>query len=130
MKAATLAGVVPSAEAGHRAYRPPALLGFELERGEQADEASRAQFLIDHPARQVSDAGAAGRLAFSARQGEAIGRPGTVQVVVEGKARNTPTNVRIGGNAVIAFSTTIEVWPGRRTPATPDPQGSGAGWQP
>jgi PhzF family phenazine biosynthesis protein len=47
-------------------------------------------------------------LAFKAQQGEAIGRPGTVEVTVE-IAGGRPTSVRVGGSAVIVFKTEIEL---------------------
>lgn len=46
------------------------------------------------------------RLAFKARQGEAIGRPGTVEVTVE-IAGGRPTTVRVGGSAVIVFKSEL-----------------------
>lgn len=45
---------------------------------------------------------------FTAAQGEAIGRAGTMQVIVKTEGRK-PVEVRIVGNAVIAFSTEIEI---------------------
>jgi PhzF family phenazine biosynthesis protein len=39
---------------------------------------------------------------FKGRQGEAIGRPGTVEVTVE-IAAGRPKQVKVGGNAVIVF---------------------------
>lgn len=47
-------------------------------------------------------------LAFKGRQGEAIGRPGTVEVTVE-IADGRPTTVRVGGRAVIVFKSEIEL---------------------
>lgn len=46
------------------------------------------------------------RLTFKARQGEAIGRPGTVEVTVE-IAEGKPTAVRVGGSAVIVFQSEL-----------------------
>lgn len=46
------------------------------------------------------------RLAFKARQGEAIGRPGTVEVTVK-IAEGRPTVVQVGGHAVVVFQTEI-----------------------
>ena len=46
--------------------------------------------------------------AFKARQGEAIGRPGTVEVAVE-IVDGRPTTVRVGGAAVIVFQSEIEL---------------------
>ncbi len=45
---------------------------------------------------------------FRARQGEAMLRPGTAHVWVEMK-QGTPKEVRVGGDAVIVFSTTITI---------------------
>jgi PhzF family phenazine biosynthesis protein len=45
---------------------------------------------------------------FRARQGEAMGRPGIVEVEVE-RSNRTPTVVRIGGRAVIAFRADLEI---------------------
>jgi PhzF family phenazine biosynthesis protein len=45
---------------------------------------------------------------FRARQGEAMGRPGVVDVEVESSG-NTPTLVRVGGRAIIAFKATLEL---------------------
>ena len=45
---------------------------------------------------------------FRARQGEAMGRPGTVEVEVVIQDSN-PVRVRVGGRAVVAFRTEIEV---------------------
>jgi len=47
-------------------------------------------------------------LTFRARQGEALGRPGVVEVEVEVNG-TTPTVVRVSGRAVIVFRTEIEV---------------------
>ena len=43
---------------------------------------------------------------FSAMQGEAIGRTGTMKVTVKKKG-TVPSMVQITGDAVIAFSTTL-----------------------
>ncbi len=45
---------------------------------------------------------------FKAQQGEAIGRPGTVQVTVE-LDRGKPKIVRVGGQAVVAFRAELEL---------------------
>ena len=45
---------------------------------------------------------------FTAQQGEAIGRTGRINVTVEIKDGN-PVKVKVGGRAVIAFQTTIEI---------------------
>jgi PhzF family phenazine biosynthesis protein len=47
-------------------------------------------------------------LSFRARQGEALGRPGTVEVIVEAEG-TTPKQVRVAGRAVIAFKSEIEL---------------------
>jgi PhzF family phenazine biosynthesis protein len=46
------------------------------------------------------------RLAFKGRQGEAIGRLGTVEVTVE-IAEGRPETVRVGGRAVIVFKSEL-----------------------
>jgi PhzF family phenazine biosynthesis protein len=46
------------------------------------------------------------RLAFKARQGEAIGRPGTVEVTVE-IVEGRPTVVQVGGCAVVVFKSEL-----------------------
>ena len=46
------------------------------------------------------------RFAFKGRQGEAIGRPGTVEVTVE-IAEGIPRIVRVGGRAVIVFKSEL-----------------------
>jgi len=48
------------------------------------------------------------RFTFRARQGEAIGRSGTVEVEVT-LQDGEPMQVRVGGNAVIVFKTEIEI---------------------
>jgi PhzF family phenazine biosynthesis protein len=47
-----------------------------------------------------------GLLSFRARQGEALGRPGTIEVSVDVE-ETTPTVVRVAGRAVIVFRTGI-----------------------
>lgn len=47
-------------------------------------------------------------LSFTGKQGEAMGRPGTVDIEVYIN-NGVPDKVKIGGNAVIIFKTTIEV---------------------
>lgn len=47
-------------------------------------------------------------LCFRAKQGEAIGRPGIVEVAVE-LENGTPVKVKVGGQAVVAFKTEIEI---------------------
>jgi PhzF family phenazine biosynthesis protein len=49
-----------------------------------------------------------GTLSFRALQGEALGRPGTVEVIVEAEG-TTPKLVRVAGRAVIAFKSEIEL---------------------
>lgn len=49
-----------------------------------------------------------GIVTFLGQQGEAIGRPGVVEVVVEMKD-DEPTKVKVGGDATIAFKTEIEI---------------------
>lgn len=47
-------------------------------------------------------------LSFNGRQGEAIGRPGTVEVTVEIEA-DLPKTVKVGGQAVIVFQTELRL---------------------
>lgn len=61
-------------------------------------------YLVRH--RLVPAAG--DRLFFKARQGEAIGRPGTVEVTVE-IADGRPQKVKVGGSAVIVFKSELEL---------------------
>ncbi|MCE5263111.1 MAG: PhzF family isomerase [Deltaproteobacteria bacterium] len=61
-------------------------------------------YLVKHRLVPVSGS----RFAFKARQGEAMGRPGTVDVTVE-IANGRPTTVRVGGRAVIVFQSEIEL---------------------
>jgi PhzF family phenazine biosynthesis protein len=49
-----------------------------------------------------------GELRFRARQGEAMNRPGIVEVMVEAEG-STPKVVRVGGRAVIAFRAELEL---------------------
>jgi PhzF family phenazine biosynthesis protein len=49
-----------------------------------------------------------GTLTFRARQGEALGRPGVVEVIVEAEG-TTPKLVRVAGRAVIAFQSELEL---------------------
>ena len=55
--------------------------------------------LVDIPANQLT---------FKAKQGEAIGRPGIVDVEVE-LQNGEPAIVKVGGNAVIVYKTEIEI---------------------
>jgi len=50
----------------------------------------------------------ANQLTFRAKQGEAIGRSGTVDVEVE-LQNGEPAVVKVGGNAVIVYKTEIEL---------------------
>lgn len=49
-----------------------------------------------------------GVLRFRALQGEALGRPGVVEVIVEAEG-GTPRLVRVGGRAVVAFQSELEL---------------------
>lgn len=49
-----------------------------------------------------------GRLYFRARQGEALGRPGTVEVEVETEGPN-PKVVRVAGRAVVVYKSELEL---------------------
>lgn len=49
-----------------------------------------------------------GTLTFSARQGEALGRPGVVEVIVEAEG-TAPKLVRVAGRAVIVFQSELEL---------------------
>lgn len=61
-------------------------------------------YLVKHGIATPKD----GVFTFRARQGEAMGRPGIVEVEVEADG-STPEVVRVGGRAVIAFRAKIEV---------------------
>ncbi len=61
-------------------------------------------YLVQHRLLDGTD----GSVHFTARQGEAMGRPGTVQVTVDCEA-GMPTRVRVGGDAVVAFQTEISL---------------------
>jgi PhzF family phenazine biosynthesis protein len=61
-------------------------------------------YLVKH---QLVSAGN-GVFAFSARQGEAIGRPGIVEVEVDVQ-NGEPVQARVGGRAVVAFKTEFEI---------------------
>lgn len=61
-------------------------------------------FLVQHQLVPLLDE----TLSFHARQGEAMGRPGTIEVIVEVE-NNLPKRVKVGGRAVIAFKTEIEI---------------------
>ncbi|UCC85034.1 MAG: PhzF family isomerase [Gemmatimonadota bacterium] len=49
-----------------------------------------------------------GTLTFRARQGEALGRPGVVEVIVEAEG-TSPKLVRVAGRAIIAFQSELEL---------------------
>jgi PhzF family phenazine biosynthesis protein len=49
-----------------------------------------------------------GVFAFKAKQGEAIGRAGTVEVEVNVQ-NGDPVQVKVGGRAVVAFKTELEI---------------------
>lgn len=51
-----------------------------------------------------------GRLCFLGRQGEAMGRPGTVEVRVDAEG-DRPVRVRVAGRAVVVFQATLEIPP-------------------
>jgi PhzF family phenazine biosynthesis protein len=61
-------------------------------------------YVIRHKLIEVHD----GTIRFNAMQGEAIGRPGVVEVQVD-VHNGVPTKTRVGGRAVIVFRTEIEV---------------------
>ena len=61
-------------------------------------------YLVCHKILEASD----GSVTFKGKQGEAIGRPGIVTVNVEVKD-GKPFKVQVGGNAVVAFKTEIEI---------------------
>ncbi len=62
-------------------------------------------YLVHHGLAPASEDG---ETYFRARQGEAMGRPGTAHVWVRSEA-GTPTEVRVGGDATIVFRMEIEV---------------------
>ncbi|MGD2152664.1 MAG: PhzF family isomerase [Gemmatimonadales bacterium] len=49
-----------------------------------------------------------GTLTFRARQGEALGRPGVVEVMVDAEG-GTPKRVRVAGRAVVVFQSELEL---------------------
>ena len=61
-------------------------------------------YIVRHNLVEISKAS----LLFNALQGEAIGRPGIVEVHVDVQD-TVPTRVRVGGRAVIAFETEIAI---------------------
>lgn len=60
-------------------------------------------YLVKHGLAAASD----GTLSFRARQGEALGRPGVVEVIVEAEG-STPRLVRVAGRAVIVFQSELK----------------------
>lgn len=61
-------------------------------------------YLVQHRLASRTD----GVFSFKARQGEAMGRPGTVEVTVELDG-DKPKTVRVGGRAVVVFETTLQL---------------------
>ena len=61
-------------------------------------------YLVHHRLALPTD----GVFSFKARQGEAMGRPGTVEVTVI-LDRDKPKTVRVGGRAIVAFETEFEL---------------------
>lgn len=61
-------------------------------------------YLVRHGLASVTN----GTLRFRARQGEALGRPGTVEVIVDAEG-SIPRRVRVAGQAVIVFDCEIDV---------------------
>lgn len=61
-------------------------------------------YLVKHGLAAAAD----GLLSFRARQGEALGRPGVVEVEVEAQEL-VPKRVRVAGRAVIAFQADLEL---------------------
>jgi len=61
-------------------------------------------YLVHHNLADTSD----GIVVFKGKQGEAIGRPGIVEVMVDIKD-GKPFRVRVGGDATIAFKTEMEI---------------------
>lgn len=61
-------------------------------------------YLVHHRILEASN----GTVTFKGKQGEAIGRPGTVTVTVEVKD-GKPSKVQVGGYAVVAFKTEIDI---------------------
>jgi len=64
-------------------------------------------YLVKHKILEVKQNGD-DQVSFRAIQGEAMGRPGIVNVIVDSE-NGLPVTVRIGGDAVIAFKTEISV---------------------
>jgi PhzF family phenazine biosynthesis protein len=61
-------------------------------------------YLVEHGLATAGD----GTFTFRARQGEALGRPGVVEVIVEAEG-STPRLVRVAGRAVIVFQSELEL---------------------
>lgn len=61
-------------------------------------------YLVKHQLITVGD----GTFSFRARQGEAIGRPGIVEVKIDVE-NGAPVRVKVGGKAIIVFETEIEI---------------------
>ena len=61
-------------------------------------------YLVHHGLAEPED----GRLRFVAAQGEAMGRPGEVEVTVDSE-ESTPVRVRVSGRAVIVFRGSLEI---------------------
>ena len=61
-------------------------------------------YLVHHKILEASG----GLVTFKGKQGEAIGRPGTVMVTIEVKD-GKPSKVQVGGYAVVAFKTEIDI---------------------
>ncbi len=64
-------------------------------------------YLVKHKILEVNQI-EKGQVSFKGIQGEAMGRPGIVSVVVDTE-KGLPTKVQIGGDAVIAFKTEIMI---------------------
>lgn len=62
-------------------------------------------YLVRHRLAAPAD----GTLAFRARQGEAMGRPGIVEVSVDVDEDGSPKVVRVGGQAVIVYQSVLEL---------------------
>jgi PhzF family phenazine biosynthesis protein len=61
-------------------------------------------YVVKHQLKKIGN----GVFTFKARQGEAMGRPGIVEVKVDAE-NGDAVRVKIGGKAVIAFKTEIEI---------------------
>ena len=67
-------------------------------------------YLVEHGLATLESrgSGGTGRLFFRARQGEALGRPGTVEVEVEAE-RSKAKVVRVAGRAVVVYRSELEL---------------------